>query len=236
VHRLHERVQGTLAEDAGATPAGARYDALDPALMLWTVAVIADSAQYFYELFVRRLSHDEREALWRDYLRFGELFGMPRSACPASYSEFRDYYRAELASERMFLTDEARTVGYATAFEIPMPRSRQPAKRVHDAIMLGSLPPRARALYGMAYDIADRGAFAAGVQALRAGRRLAPRALTHGSCRAPFDMVAATERRRIERGEWTPQVVDGQLSQMPGRQPARPTPATPRAARARRAA
>ena len=47
--------------------------------MLWTVAVIADSAQCFYELLVRRLTAAEREALWQDYISFAELFGMPRT-------------------------------------------------------------------------------------------------------------------------------------------------------------
>ena len=32
----------------------------------------------------------------------------------------------------MFLTDEARYVGYATAFEIPLPRAHQPATFGHD--------------------------------------------------------------------------------------------------------
>ena len=51
----------------------------------------------------------------------------------------------------MFLTDEARYVGHATAFEIPMPAHQQPGKRVHDLLMLGSLPPRVRELYGLDY-------------------------------------------------------------------------------------
>jgi uncharacterized protein (DUF2236 family) len=84
VRKLHEKVRGTLPEDAGMIPAGTPYSALDPELMLWTVAVIADSAQCFYELFVRRLTGAEREELWQDYIRFGELFGMPREAVPAS--------------------------------------------------------------------------------------------------------------------------------------------------------
>ena len=50
--------------------------------MLWTVAVTAESALYFYELFVRRLSDWERDAFWLDYVRFGELFGMPREVAP----------------------------------------------------------------------------------------------------------------------------------------------------------
>jgi uncharacterized protein (DUF2236 family) len=150
VNQLHESVQGAIPQAAGIFPAGTRYSALDPTLMLWTVAVMADSAQCFYELLVRRLSGSEREAFWQDYLRFGELFGLPRSACPQTHEDFRAWYRDRLASDEMFLTDEARYIGYATAFEIPMPAVQQPGKRVHDLLMLGSLPRRVRELYGPA--------------------------------------------------------------------------------------
>jgi uncharacterized protein (DUF2236 family) len=64
VNRLHQSVVGVLPEDAGVYPAGTPYSALDPELMLWTVAVMFDSAQCFYELLVRRLSDSEREELW----------------------------------------------------------------------------------------------------------------------------------------------------------------------------
>ena len=157
VRKLHHRVKGTLSADVGITPAGTPYSALDPELMLWTVAVIADSAQYFYELLVRPLSAREREALWQDYIGFGELFGMPREAVPASYPEFRAWYEGKLASDDVCLTDEARYIGYATAFEIPLPRLHQPGKRVHDLLMLGSLPPRVRELYGIPYSPRSRG-------------------------------------------------------------------------------
>src|SRR5207249_8345801 len=93
VNRLHEQVKGTLPEDAGPFPAGTPYSAFDPELMLWTVAVIAESAQCFYELLVRELSAEEREHLWQDYLRFGDLFGMPREQAPATWEEFRGWYR-----------------------------------------------------------------------------------------------------------------------------------------------
>ena len=46
--------------------------------MLWTLAVIADSGRAMYETMVRPLSDGEREGLWQDYVRFGELFGLPR--------------------------------------------------------------------------------------------------------------------------------------------------------------
>jgi uncharacterized protein (DUF2236 family) len=208
VRKLHRRVHGVLAEDAGVTPAGTPYSALDPALMLWTVAVIADSAQHFFELFVRRLSDSERDALWRDYLRFASLFEMPLDDAPQTYGDFRSYWNAQLASEELFLTDEARYVGYATAFEIPLPLTHQLAKQVHDLLMLASLPRRVRELYGLSYTTAHALAHRAAVAAARAARQLTPGPLARGWNTGAFNRVAATERRRIEHGRPTPQVTD----------------------------
>jgi hypothetical protein len=56
--------------------------------MLWTVAVIADSAEWFYEHLVRPLSAREREGLWQDYLRFGELFKMRARTPPRPMPSF----------------------------------------------------------------------------------------------------------------------------------------------------
>jgi uncharacterized protein (DUF2236 family) len=218
VEKLHRSVVGALPEDAGVTPRGTPYSALDPELMLWTVAVIADSAQFFYELFVRRLSAGEREALWQDYVQFAELFGMPRESAPATYDEFRAWWRGKLASPEMFLTDEARYVGYATAFEIPLPRPHQPAKRVHDLIMLGSLPRRVRELYRLAYGRRDEAAFRAAVGAIKTGRGLAPARLTRGWNTGSFERVAKTERWRIANDRPTPRVAsDGPRTQPPSR-------------------
>lgn len=206
VHRMHQRVRGELPMDAGPYPAGTPYDAFDPELMLWTMAVIADSTEYFYELFVRRLSDAERETLWQDFIRFGELFGMPREVAPATYAAFRAWWDETLASDRMYLTDEARYMGHAVAFKIPMPAVNEGAKRVHDLIMLGSLPPRVRELYGLTFSDAQRHAFRVAVLGLRALRLVAPRRLTHGSNVRSFALVQETERRRIEAGRPTPQL------------------------------
>lgn len=207
VEGMHERVVGELPEDAGPHyPAGTPYSALDPELMLWTVAVIADSAEWFYERLVRPLTDEEREALWQDYLCFGELFKMARSHSPQTHREFREWYERQLAGVDLYLTEEARFMGYASAFEIPVPSSRQLAKRVHDLVMLGSLPAPVRRLYGLRYTPAHARACETVLASARLARRFAPRSLTHGSCIPEFEMVAATERRRIERGQSTPQL------------------------------
>ncbi len=206
VARMHERVNGVLGEAAGPFPAGTPYSATDPELMLWTIAVMMDSAQCFFELLVRRLDDEERGRLWRDYVRFGELFGLPAAAAPATYGAFREYYDGRLDSPDMHLTEEAHRIGYATAFEIPMPWHAQPSKRVHDLVMLGSLPPRVRELYGLAWSPRQAAGFAAALAVLRAARPLVPAAARWGGNTRSFAMVAATERRRIERGEPTPQL------------------------------
>ncbi len=177
--------------------------------MLWTVAVIADSAQWFYEHLVGPLAGSEREALWQDYIRFAELFRAPRESLPPTYREFRAWYERQLVGPDLFLTEEARYMGHASAFQIPTAPSRLLAKRVHDLVMLGSLPPRVRELYGLRYTPAHAAGCRAALSAARLVRPLVPDSRLRGSCVPEFEGVAAVERTRIERGQATPQIVRG---------------------------
>ena len=123
VQRLHERVKGTLPEAAGVHPAGAAYSAFDPELMLWTLAVIADSGRAMYETMVRPLSEGEREDLWQDYVRFGELFGLPASEVPGSYREFSAWWEERLSSPDLQATAHGLEMAPLVAFEQPVPRA-----------------------------------------------------------------------------------------------------------------
>lgn len=202
VHGMHSRVKGVLPDDAGRFGAGTPYSAHDPELMLWTIAPAADSAVYFYELFVRELSEAERDEFWSDYVRFGELFGMPASVAPTSWRELREYVGAKIEGFDAFLTEEARIIGRAVMLEIPTSPSRRAPMRAHNLVMRGSLPPRIRELYGLRWTPADALAFRGVVAAARSARPVTPRALRRGSCVAQFNDVAAAERKRIANG-WT---------------------------------
>lgn len=197
---------GSWPRTLGPFPAGTPYDAFNPGLMLWTAAVSFESALYFYELFVRRLTDWERDAFWLDYVRFAELFGMPPEVAPQTYAAFAEWWDAKLSGPEMHLTDEARRTGAFVAFKIPMPGGNQPAKRLHDLVMLGSLPPRVRELYGFSWSPAQARAFPLAVAVLRGARAVAPAAIRQGSCARSYALVAATERLRIERGKPTPQL------------------------------
>jgi len=204
VRRMHEKVEGTIPEDAGPVAAGTPYSAMDPELMLWTMAVMADSAEVFYELFVRRLSTTEKEALWADWVRFAELFGMPREAAPATYREFRAWYAERLAGDAVHLTEEARHTGHAVMFQIPTPLSRKPAMEVQNLVMLATLPPRVRELYGLRYTPAHAVAFHAAVAALRPLLRVTPAPIRRGRNTATFDLVARSEQALVLRGREVP--------------------------------
>jgi uncharacterized protein (DUF2236 family) len=129
---------------------------------------------------------------------------MPREAATASYPEFRNYFDAKLSGEDLWLTDEARFLGHSIAFEIPLPRTSQPFKRVHDLIMLGSLPPRVRHEYRLSWTPVHAVASKAAAQALRTARLPLPDALATGRCTPFFDLVANTEASRIAQGKPTP--------------------------------
>src|SRR6185503_6012216 len=61
VRAMHRRVRGELAEPAGRFAAGTPYAADDPALLLWILAALADSAALVYQRYVTALSAGERE-------------------------------------------------------------------------------------------------------------------------------------------------------------------------------
>lgn len=203
VERLHSRVHGALPERAGRWPAGTRYSAFDPELMLWTVAVMIDSAEAFYETFVRPLDEEEKEGLWSDYLRFGELFGMAREGAPVSYRAFREYWEEMWTGGDLHLSEEAREVAHAIAFEIPLPRYLHPQREVHNLILIGTLPARVRDLFGLRWSLLHDAAFSAIVRGARAARPITPRSIRRGPNTASFELVAATEKRLVAAGRAT---------------------------------
>jgi uncharacterized protein (DUF2236 family) len=196
VHRLHEKVKGELHEAAGVHPAGTPYSAFDPQLMLWTLAVIADSGRAMYETMVRPLSAGEREGLWQDYVRFGELFGLPRGEVPASYREFSAWWEERLSSPDLQTTQHGLEMAPLVAFEQPVPAAARGNLAVQNHIIKGTLPPRVREIFGIRWSAAHEASFRAMAATHRRARRFFPRKMRRGRNDVFFDVVTQTERRR----------------------------------------
>jgi uncharacterized protein (DUF2236 family) len=204
VHRLHERIKGELPAAAGAHPAGSAYSAFDPELMLWTLAVIADSGRVMYETLVGPLNEEEREALWQDYVRFGELFGLPRSEVPASFPEFTAWWEERLASPDLYATEHALEMAPLVAFRQPVPLPARLNIETQNLIIKGTLPERVRQIFGIRWSPARETSFRAITAAHRRARPAFPRRMRRGRNDYFFDVVTKTEKRR--GGTQTPNV------------------------------
>jgi uncharacterized protein (DUF2236 family) len=196
VRNQHLRVEGKLGEAAGAHAAGARYSAFDPELMLWTLAVIADSGRAMYETMVRPLSAEEREGLWQDYLRFGELFGMPRATAPATYAEFTAWWDDKLRSSDLQATPHALAFAPLVAFDHPVPPAARLNLAAGNLIIKGTLPPRVREIFGIPWGRREERRFRALAATHRRLHHALPRQARRGRNDHFFDVVATGERLR----------------------------------------
>lgn len=203
VHAMHTRVHGRLERDEGVHPAGTAYDAFDPELMLWTMAMLADSSRVAFETLVRPLAIEEKERLWADWVRFGELFGMPRSVAPGSASEFDEWMAAWMASPRLHLTEEARVVGRAIADDMPVPAHMRPGVRATNHVVKGMLPARVRGMFGFRWGPAHETAFRAIAAGVRTSCYLVPERVRIGGNASLFALVSQTEREIIRSGGQT---------------------------------
>jgi uncharacterized protein (DUF2236 family) len=200
-HRLHQRVNGTIGEKVGPYDPETHYSAFDPDLMLWVTAPTFDSARVLYEAFVRPLENAEREQLYKEFVTWGELFGMPRESMPPTYQEFRTWWPQMLDDDGIFLTDAARTVGLNIGLRMPAPAHLRPAMRMAGFLIIGSLPPVVRDAYGLRWTRAEQIAYDTTAVSLRRARPLVPSSVRRGSSADAYQLLARTERDKLRAGK-----------------------------------
>jgi uncharacterized protein (DUF2236 family) len=166
VKAVHARVRGSTREQLGPFPAGTRYDASDPELMLWVHATLVATSLSVHRRFVAPLTLEEQEAYYREMAVVAQVFGLPRPAIPATLGDFREYVRDRLASPEICVTAPARDVA-KVILEAPLPaplRLLAPAHRLATAALL---PPRLRAEYGLGWSRAHAVRLAVAAPSLR---------------------------------------------------------------------
>ncbi|HEX5631491.1 MAG TPA: oxygenase MpaB family protein [Acidimicrobiia bacterium] len=144
INRLHTVINGT------DPVTGERYDALDPALLLWVHACLEESTVVFYELTVGPLSTADKQRFHEENLVAAELILLPRAAVPATYDEMTDYIRGVIASDRLQVTDVAREVADLIRGG-PVPWHIKPIWRFISFAAIGTLPEEVRRLYGFRF-------------------------------------------------------------------------------------
>ena len=152
VRAVHARVRGALREPVGRFGAGTPWRADDPELLLWILATLVDSNLLVYQRYVGRLTRAEQEAYWQDFRVVGELFGLPRSASPATIGDFEDYLRGMLRSGDLEVGPQARELAVGIVMRPPLPPHLLPVRELVNQITVGLLPREVRRLYGFHWD------------------------------------------------------------------------------------
>ena len=113
VRAMHKRVSGTLRSQVGPYPAGTRYHADDPELLMWVLFTLVDSGLVVYRTYVGSLSREEEADYWKDYRVVGRLSGLRAGDMPRTIADLDDYRRSMLEGDRLFVTDWARARRHA---------------------------------------------------------------------------------------------------------------------------
>jgi uncharacterized protein (DUF2236 family) len=148
VRAMHRAVRGRLPETVGRYPAGTPYRADDPALLLWILYTLIDSALVVYRTYVGRLSEAERAALWEDYKIIGRLFGLRRAEMPETFDDLRHYGRDMLEGDALRVGNWARRRARAIVLEPPVPPLARPLLETVNFITIALLPDQIRRQYG----------------------------------------------------------------------------------------
>jgi uncharacterized protein (DUF2236 family) len=147
VRAMHRAVRGRLPEDSGIFAAGTPYRADDPALLLWILYTLVDSATVLYTTYVGALTRRQRGALWADYKVVGELFGLQRAEMPGTVRELERYGQAMLAGEELHVSAWSRRRAREIVLEPPVPHRLQPVLQTVNFVTIALLPDRIRDEY-----------------------------------------------------------------------------------------
>ena len=175
IRAIHTTVNGTLAASAGPFPAGTRYSAEDPALLLWVHATLLDSTADIYQRVVGPLTSDELNALCVEATPLLDALGGDPSTTPRSWEALQRYMTAVYDSGVLAVSEQARELAAA----VLTPRAAGiavPFGGLHQLMAIGLLPAGLRTQYGFEWNQARARRFDRTVRMLRAIRRVAPRA------------------------------------------------------------
>jgi uncharacterized protein (DUF2236 family) len=173
INRIHDRINGALPAPAGRFPAGTRYSAHDPHLLCWVLATLMESVPLTYELFIAPLSRAEQVRYCREVRTVGALLGIPEDMIPRDPESVRSYIQSEIAGGEIVVTDLARTLARDILYP-PFQAAYWPIARMMRLATAGTLDPRLRAGYGLAWTPRDERALDRWSRAMRSVRARTP--------------------------------------------------------------
>lgn len=173
IRSIHTRVHGTLGEAVGRYPAGTRYSAEDPALLLWVHATLIETNITVYEAVVGALTTADRDEYCRQSAAVAVALGADAASVPRDWAMMTRYVQAMLRSSDLTVGPDARALAQAL-LHTPAVRIAGPVGWASRQLTVGWLPADLRAQYGLAWDARRERRFLRTVGAIRRVRPLIP--------------------------------------------------------------
>jgi uncharacterized protein (DUF2236 family) len=148
VQAVHARVRGETQTALGPFPAGTRYSAEDPELMLWVHSTLVYASLSAYQRFEHKLSLPEQESYYQDMATVARIFGTPGEVIPPTLAEFSRYFSDQIAGPEIIVTRPAREIA-SEVLRAPLPAPLRLLGPAHRIATAAQLPPTLRDEYGL---------------------------------------------------------------------------------------
>jgi uncharacterized protein (DUF2236 family) len=172
---IHRRVHGALRETTGIFPAGTRYTAEDPALVLWVHATLLETMPLVYELLVGPMTGSERDAYCAETASVAVDLGARHEDVPITWTALRTYMDRMYASDAMSVGTDARAL--AARVLSPLGAIAAPYDWFNRLLTVGLLPRSIRSAYGYTWSERDARSLRRVGVVVRGARRLTPATL-----------------------------------------------------------
>jgi uncharacterized protein (DUF2236 family) len=113
---------------------------------LWVYATLIDSVIRTHNTFLSRLSYEDEEQLYQESRLFARLMGIPVRLIPPTKQAFDGWMEALLESGEIAVIKEGKAIA-DSLLRLPLPVFWP----VNYLLAAGSLPPKIRAAYGIAW-------------------------------------------------------------------------------------
>jgi uncharacterized protein (DUF2236 family) len=174
LHNRHAGVRGLLSEKVGPFDKGTFYDANDLASRRWVHATLIETAIIARGRILPNLTPEELELYYEECCLLAALFGIPRAALPADWSQFIAYNTAMHDSDVLSVG----TFGHELARRL-MNASQKFLTRWYWAMTAQMLPTQLRAAFEFKLDPMDLRSVDRALSSLRYVYPLLPSRLRH---------------------------------------------------------
>ena len=174
IRAIHRRVNGQLRSPVGPYPAGTRYSAEDPSLLLWVHITLIDSVVLAHDQFLRPLTDEERDEYVAQAAGVAIALGAREDEVPRTWTALSQTMRTALRSGQIVVGPDARALQPAIT-RLPWPILTFPFSHSLRLLTYGQMPADVRAGYGQRWRPGDDRRCANVVMLVRSSRFLMPR-------------------------------------------------------------